>query len=270
MEWDFSYRHDNLVGLDHPSNQFPAGEEYKSYYIYLSSELGGGAIGRAPFNFHQRESAPPSGVLPDCKPHQKEVYSVTSLTSLTEVEIHHYGPVYYDDSETGNPFRIEFKSAIGAGGAQPQWVDRTSYFRVKTTGTGATNTTSSMGNPNRVLFIEGDPSKNNHGFEAAGSWRIRLDGDHVKCAGVDGNPSVEWVSSIVDADCCGTDTTEYYWYQFSVVFPNESTGEAMLQGPNGAQMSDVSGWLQTPFEVNADGDTDLQDFAEVVDSYNGS
>lgn len=237
-------------------------------YKDLPGEFGGGAFGVAPFNFHQRDYAPPAGVARACRPYQGEVFTVSPLNGLQYVEIEHYGPVYYDDSETGNPFVIEFKPSIGPGPLV--WQDRSHLFRVRTAATApgssdVTRTTNSTVDTSRKVYIEADPTKNNHGFEAAGSWRIRLDGDHLKCVGVAGNPTVDWVSE--SAYQTGTSPNELHWFMFNVLLTNDFTGQTVLQNPNGAQLDDVNSWIQSPYEVNADGNTDLGDFEEVLESY---
>ena len=63
------------------------------YYHALSSELGGGAIGLVPYQFHEKESSP-------------EHDSVVSSAVPTSVTIHHYGPLLDDGNGGTTPVRI--------------------------------------------------------------------------------------------------------------------------------------------------------------------
>lgn len=61
-------------------------------YTNLSDALGGGAVGVAPFNFHQRDTAPPANVNPDCDPYHHEVKTVPAIGDdpVPSVELEHY------------------------------------------------------------------------------------------------------------------------------------------------------------------------------------
>ncbi len=163
-------------------------------YTELSDELGGGAVAIAPFNFHQRESAPGAGNTRDCDPYMLENVSISPSGSLTEITISHYGPVYAIDAgvdEDEDPdFRIEFKPDY----FPTNWVDRTDDFRVDFANTGYDNATAT-----RTVVIEAAPG-NSTGFKAAGRWRIRPLAGQVKCAKVTRNPDVLYDSSIVSGD----------------------------------------------------------------------
>jgi hypothetical protein len=148
------------------------------YYTAVSSELGGGAIGLAPFNFHQRESDPPAGESRDCDPYQNEQILAGPLDDLSTVRIRHYGPVYVEGA--GPHVRVEFRPRWFPS----VWQDKTSLFEVDTTQTG-----TSEGSATRDVHIK--PSASNHGdFKVAGYWRIRPLTGKVKCASVSGNPEV--------------------------------------------------------------------------------
>lgn len=239
-------------------------------YTQLSSELGGGQVGVAPFNFHQRTTAPLSGndEDKDCDPHQSEVKmaaydSGEGKNEVISARIRHYGPVYADG--TGPHFRVEFKSDL----LPSSWVDRTSLFEINTSYTGTSALTA-----DRDVVIKGT-AFNGNGFTAAGKWRIRpIDTDptdpddgKVKCGDVTGNPDVAWDSNVTSGDLGATTGTQYDWYQFRVLL--EAPGGGMLLD-GGTSASDLTSWGVAPYEVNADGETDSQDFSELVDSYSGS
>ena len=63
------------------------------YYHALSSELGGGAVGLVPYQFHEKESSP-------------EHDSVVTSSVPTSVTIHHYGPLLDDGDGGTTPVRI--------------------------------------------------------------------------------------------------------------------------------------------------------------------
>lgn len=227
-------------------------------YDYVSSELGVdplsgeslGAVGLAPFNFHQRTSAPPAGEDRDCDPYTGEaVFVGPSYRYLPEVRIRHYGPVYVDTAAEQYAYTVEFKSDV----LPSSWVDRTELFMIDDSRT-ATDTNAIA--PHRDIYLVPDGSKGNTGFEAAGRWRIRPNDSElmdptngpVKCADVDGNPDVDYSG----------------WYTFRVFL--EATGGGLLL-ENGTTSFEMTEWGIAPYEVNADGETDSQDFTDLANSY---
>lgn len=241
-------------------------------YTALSSEIGGGSFGIVPFNFHQRTTAPASGLAADqdCRPYQLETVLVTPINELKEVVISHYGPVFYDSAGGGAPFRVEFKPAFSPS----TWIDRTDLFEI-VTDNDFTNpdpdvdvyTRVSRSAPYRnTVVIRGNDDKNNHGFEAAGTWRIHLEDGYIKCANTLGDPNVVWDSTIEAENCSDSDGTIYNWYQFHV-WLQAGSGSLLLQGGNGPESSDLAEWIQTPYETNGDGDTDVQDFVDMSNQY---
>jgi len=227
-------------------------------YTELSSELGGGQVGVAPFNFHQRTSAPGAGESRDCDPYHTEAVTAAYNPStgkndvIASVNIRHYGPVFADGA--GSHFRVEFKSDV----LPSSWVDRTSLFEIDTSVTGTSALTA-----DRDAVIKGTVF-NGNGFTAAGRWRIRPISGKVKCGDVSGNPDVAWDSNVTSGDLGSSSGTQYDWYQFRVLLQAPGGGNTLLQG--GTNASDVSAWIDSPYEVNADGETDTTDFEEVVES----
>jgi len=230
--------------------------DYTSYYTALSSELGGGAVGLAPFNFHQRETAPGAGQSMDCNPYQKETRVLGRPDTLDSVDISHYGPIYVVGD--GPHFRVEFLPWMDVN---QTWVDRTSLFEVDFSAT-----SNSSGSTNRIARIKSTDA-NTKGFKAAGTWRIRPIPGKVKCAGVTGNPDVRYVSSVVSGDLGAIGI--WSWYQFDVSLELEP-GVFALDSGNGVQSTDLTQWMLTPYETNADGETDTQDFVDLADQYTGN
>ncbi len=239
--------------------------DYLTYYAELSSELGGGQVGLAPFNLHQRRSAPNNdgnGVpYPrDCDPYQGEAVTAPYDSGahknqvIEDVRIRHYGPVYVDGS--GPYFRVEFKSDV----LPSSWVDRTGLFQVDTTATA----TSALG-AHRDAVIQ-KTALNATGFTAAGRWRIRPIAGKVKCGDVDGNPEVNWVSGVVSGDLGSGGGTQYSWYAFRVLLEAPGGG-LLLQDEDAPSTSDIAEWMGSLYEVNADGETDAGDLADLSEAY---
>ena len=108
-------------------------------YTTLSKDLGNGAAGAAPFNFHQFTGPlPASRADLDCNPFHTEYLAVgdcETVTDLDEAVIDHYGPVFVNGE--GPHYRVEFLPAFTGGG--PVWYDVTSQFEVDTAQTATTS-----------------------------------------------------------------------------------------------------------------------------------
>ena len=238
-------------------------------YTTLSDSIGGGAFGSSPFNFHQREEAPPAGENRDCNPYQLEVVDVGRSEELRSVVISHYGPVYVvtentdpialcDEIDTGPHFRVEFLPWMDVN---PVWVDRTSLFEVDLCETSYDDPLSLL---HAVRLVAKDD--NAKGFKAAGTWRIRPLAGRVKSGGYY-NPDVEYDSSVVSGDLGGAG--DYSWYQFDIRLVLQP-GVFALDSGNGPTSLDLASWITEPFETNADGETDSQDFIDMAEQYTGN
>ena len=231
-------------------------------YTNLSDELGGGTAGVAPFNFHQRTTAPPSGTDRDCDPFHTETQFLTTSDTLTEATISHYGPVYADGADgindAGEHFRIEFRPDYFSPSG-PFWFDRSASFEVDISQSGTDDASAT-----RRIVIK-PASGNTAGFKAAGQWRIRPLAGKVKCAGVTGNPDVEYDSSVVSGDLGSTSGPQYDWYAFRVRLLAPVGGSTLLSGDNGPTVEDLNWWMVEPYETNADGTTDFEDFSDMAD-----
>ncbi len=230
-------------------------------YTNLSDELGGGAVGVAPFNFHQRDTAPPANVNPDCDPYHHEVKTVPAIGDdpVPSVELEHYGPVYIvnegNEAAAGEHFIVEFKPDYQTG--SPQWFDRSDQFVVTSAGT--------VSSPMRKIVITKSDSKGT-GFHASGHWRITPVQNKVLCGDVDGNPPVEYYSDVYATTVSTTLTPQTnYWYTFRVL--QEAPESLILNSGNGPSSTDLSIWLQTPYETNGDGEIDSNDFNDMVEHY---
>ena len=254
-----------LIGPDRP-------DPYHSpYYKVLSHEFGGGAIGVAPFNFHQFTGPAPSNrSLLDCNPHHLEVLFVGAceeVTDLDKVTIDHYGPVYVlgeDDDEEDRHFRVEYRPDDIGGPLTSGWNDVSHLFQVDSA---ETNTASTPGNLKRKIVLEG-ASGNTPGFASAGRFRIRPEAGKVKCDGLIASPTpdVLWKSSIQATDCDDPTGPVHNWYQFRVrLAPCQSP--AVFEGEQ-VNSWDFTTWLNEPFEVNSDGQTDMNDLLHMTDAYN--
>ncbi len=224
-------------------------------------DVGGGSVGLAPFTFHQREAAPPSNVARDCDPFQNEVVVKAQGETFKTVTLSHYGPIYADG--TGPHFRVEFRSVFNT-----YWEDKTSLFMVKTAG-GATATTGATAQ--REVVVR-NAAGNTTGFLASGWWRIRPLAGKVKCGDlVVGNPDVDYRSTVMayDLDDDQDPNAELHgWYAFEVQQQAPSSF-MLLQDPAGPTTADLAEWVSTPYEVNADGETNTTDFADLAEAYQG-
>jgi hypothetical protein len=264
-----------LINTNNASGQFLGDIEVGSTvlspdYTTLSSALGNGATGLAPFNFHQFTGPLPAsrGDL-DCDPFHTEYLSVGAceeVTVLTHVDIEHYGPVFVRGA--ADQYRVEFRPAFTGGG--PTWFDVSSQFVVDTTFTATTEA-----NAHRVVrLINAAGSQTD--FAAAGWFRFRpliitkddIDEHQVRCAWVNGNPGVAYDSSIVSGDLGNTSSgPQYDWYQFRVgLVP--CPPESMLFEGDQVNASDIAAWIDQPFEVNMDGQICSQDLADMLAAYN--
>lgn len=248
-------------------------ENLTGNYHTLSDQIGGGAIGTYPYNFHRRTTDPDT--IPgtsdlyerDCDPYFQE-YKIlaydpgtTKNVPLDSVKISHYGPVFVDssvDTQFVHDFRIEFKP--DASPSPGTWYDRSSHFVVDYESTGSYEADP---NTSRNVVIQKGPL-NTNGFRAAGTWRIRPNGDKLRCAGVLNTPPTHWESAnssedVVSGDSGDTNATDQYsWFEFRVVL-EAPEGALLLQGSNGPTSSDISSWLQSPYETNADDETNIED-----------
>lgn len=235
-------------------------------YTTLSQDIGNGAAGAAPFNFHQFAGPLGSGDVRDCNPFHTEFRAVDICdepTRVDEVVIDHYGPVHTNG--TGPYYRIEFRPAfLDPNG--PTWFDVSSQFQVDTTRTSSSPTES-----NRKVYII--PKDQDNGFNAAGIFRFRPlvaegEGNKVRCSNVYGSPNVAYQSSVVSGDLGSTTGTQHHWYQFRVglLYP-DCESSSMLFENDRVNASDLTAWVNNPFEVNMDGQICTQDFALMTSAY---
>ncbi len=231
-------------------------------YTYLSDELGGGAFGVAPFNFHQRDTAPPAGIARDCDPYHHEVVTVPALSdnAIPIVTLDHYGPVYIVNDGTeptaGEHFIVEFKPDYQTG--TPTWFDRSDQFIVNDAGT-------SSANAKRKIEITKSDSKGT-GFQASGHWRITPVQGKVFCGGVAGSLPASYFSDVQASTVSTTLIPETnYWYTFRVI--QQAPQSLLLDSGNGPSSTDLSIWLQDPYETNGDGDIDSNDFVDMAEHY---
>lgn len=240
-------------------------------YITLSKDIGNGAAGAAPFNFHQFTGPLPAsrGDL-DCDPFHTEVVRVgdceDDLSALCRVDIEHYGPIFVQGA--ADQYRVEFLPAfIPITG--PVWYDVSSQFVVDTTFTATTEASA-----HRVVRLIAAPGSQTD-FAAAGQFRFRpliitkdgIDEHQVRCAWVAGNPGVAYNSSVVSGDLGNTTSgPQYHWYQFHVALTRCRLDAPLFEG-NRVNASDIAEWLNEPFEVNMDGEICAQDLADMLAAY---
>lgn len=209
------------------------------FYEEPSTNLGGGAVGLVPFNFHPIDSSPD---------HDSVATAVPS-----SVEVHHYGPVsigsgtgvkVYEGSIT-IPFGF---SSVGevylcyAGPSGNFWTDVTSSFNITTSG--------------RVVTVANGSGK----FKKNRSYQIIPDG--LVCDDVPGNPAVVYTSNWVGTDmgtgfCPGLPETNGYGF----IIPSGFDLNMNLTFDTG----DIETWIASPVDLDSDTDADTLDLILLVD-----
>ena len=139
------------------------------FYEKTADELGGGAIGIAPFNFHQRE----------CFPRHNETVNLAEGERLEAAVIRLYGPAY---SALAQPaFVIEHRATPTA-----QWTDRSDDFIV--------TLAENEADASRRIDVTGYAGA----FFGPGEWRLRPQDDSIRCAFVRGTPTIRFDSEYDD------------------------------------------------------------------------
>jgi hypothetical protein len=165
---------------------------------------------------------------------------------------------------------VEFKPDIFSGlPGSSGWQDKTSFFKRVEVFDGQGNPLGVSSETGlRTVSLEGTQFGST-AFASSGIWRIRPIPGKIKCAVVLGNPDVRYSSSVVSGDL-GTPGNAS-WYQFRVYFEAPGGGSSLLlDSGNGPQANDLSQWMITPYETNADGETDSQDFIDMAEQYTGN
>jgi hypothetical protein len=230
-------------------------------YTTLSKDIGNGAAGAAPFNFHQFAGPMPASPADlDCNPWHTQTVAVGNcegdLDTLCKVVIDHYGPVFV--TGTGDFYRIEFRPDYFPS----SWADVTDQFEVD-----IIQTATADGGSNREVVIR-PISTNTVGFDASGYFRFRPLEGKVKCANVFGVPDVAYDSSIVSGDLGNTSSgTQYDWYQFRVRLRVCREEEMFIFENEQVNAADIAAWIDEPFEVNMDGQICEQDLADMLTAY---
>jgi hypothetical protein len=245
---------ETLIGPDQPA-PFQA-----PYYKALSHTFGGGAVGLAPFNFHQFTGPMPADPADlDCNPFHTQTIFVGNcegdLPTLREVVIDHYGPVFA--SGTGDHYRVEFRPDYFPS----DWENVTHLFQVDETQTATTN-----GGANRKVVLK---TVSSAGIQASGYFRFRPLANKVKCANVSGIPDVAYDSNIVSGDLGNTSSgSQYDWYQFRMRLRVCRQTEMIIFENEQVNAADITAWIDQPFEVNMDGQVCSQDLADMLAAYN--
>ncbi|MBX3322283.1 MAG: hypothetical protein KF757_04760 [Phycisphaeraceae bacterium] len=220
-------------------------QPYKApYYHILSSELGGGAIGLVPYQFHEKESSP-------------EHDSVVSSAVPTSVTIHHYGPLLDDGNGGTTPVRI-----FRAGMALPLgfthhrevplcygsvWTEVTSGFDISISG--------------REVHIANDAAS----FQKGYAYQFIAEG--ILCGLAAGTPSTfyredwAWEGAWDEGEddwCCGLPKSRGYGF----IIPTGMDLNFNLMHDTG----DLELWLLDPVDVNDDDVIDFLDAAAIIDA----
>lgn len=151
------------IGLTSPFMVTPAGKHYTT----LFGELGGGAVGVAPFNFHPLE----------CFPQHNETIELAPGERLEGAVARLYGPAFAESPA----MTVEHRT-----GPDAPWTDRSADFAVLIAGEQA--------DADREITIRGIAGAH---FEP-GEWRLRPADASIRCAFTRGTPAVVFDSEYDD------------------------------------------------------------------------
>lgn len=201
------------------------------YYHALPAELGGGAIGLVPFNFHPKASLPENAT----------VWEVRGPRVQAIAE--HYGPVYAPTSGVA-PVVIELADATGDLSLESTWSnDVTTDF---------TFTISNDANTlDRTLKIR---PKSGEKWIDGRHYRIRptSDANALACGSVAGNPDAVYVA---DPFSAGDARNDHWYFEIDyLIMPFDLNQNLAVDAPDAAL------WLDEPVDFNDDGNADATDF----------
>ncbi len=209
------------------------------YYSVLSTELGGGAVGLARYDFHKTESNPPKGA------------KLTNPPAYAELVF--YGPVQLiDDDPVRFPVAVERAGALVTlpwgcespcvPGCEPlnDWVDVSDQYLYSVNG--------------RIVTVNGP-------FEYGYRYRVRStteSGDRIACVGVNGSPAVLFHTPGTAG--CADDN---YIFMVLPVQPLDLTGDGVVDG------DDITAWAETPTDVDESETADIVDLIILSDAVGG-
>lgn len=200
------------------------------YYQRLSSTIGGGWIGLAPFNFHAKESSPQ---------HNAVVTEPVGTITLT-----HYGPVEAHGSGEAIAVEVRPLEAINC-----DWLDITDDFTIY----------YPITSPYRTLTLVRDSGAPAYDYH---EYRIRPITGKLVCGDVTGNPDVGYHEPGGPPSCGGN--PEANCYRFGIMVLEEEEG-FMVSSPG--WLAGIF-WLSAPYDYNTDGDVNLLDLKAVIASGN--
>lgn len=233
---DTSNQYVTLQVANSASNQYP--DE--------SSKLGGGAIGVVPFELHDQ----------DCVPaHASLVCSVPTLEANEDREtvvLRHYGPIFDSKpSDEYKPLKIERRSNVCEYPCSPPpaWVDVSDDFVVVVRPGGAT----------RVVWVYPEDVGGNPGtFGYQYEYRITMRDESTPTYRTDLRSDETFVASASDAP-----NVLGYPYTFNLLCMD-------MNMSNWIESGDVGAWVETPADLNSDGEADLTDLVLLVETVGGA
>ena len=207
-----------------------ATQPYKApYYEVLKADLGGGAVGLVPFNFHKIE----------CNPDHKQ--SLNQYTSPTVVTIWHYGPIYQPDSQTPlNVYRYPLPLPLNPPPIE-LWeliTDQCSFDFDYT-------------DPKRTITVSLTAGGR---FPPSYVYRFKPNGAHLKCdLGLDAS----------DPDVVYNEPDTDNAYQFTVGLTFDRNGDGLLNA------TDLALWQASKADLNNDALVDANDLADLLNAIAG-
>ncbi|MCC7387431.1 MAG: hypothetical protein IT431_01555 [Phycisphaerales bacterium] len=214
------------------------------YYDNKSSTLGGGAVGEVPYYLHYADCTPSASKVQenmttgldgwaDCNGYHIDKV-LSPVGSLTEVTLHHYGPV--EREGTGMPIAVY---------TTPMYQLNCVWENV----TGSFTVTMHPGGQAREVRVEGS-------FDPGHLYRIQpkpvtTGGDYLYCAGLD--PSIQ---------------NDVGVRPYVLVIRVRRIQDITLNGL--LQPDDITAWLAEPEDTTLDGITDNADLVDVTEAVAGS
>lgn len=205
------------------------------HYSQLSSQLGGGAVGLAPFKVHGQDCDPP---------HLSVLTDGDVGEGLAGIVVRHYGPVNFDSEEF--PFVVletELPTSVDAPDG-PYWeCCGSTCLGTPVDVSSSLTATRSPTNPREVIL------------EGVGGFKFTV--WHTYCI----KPVLSGDASLYCEEVSGSPSVTDYKYRFAIIgsmFDLNQSGDV--------EYGDVTAWFNEPADFNGDDSADSADLAELIEA----
>jgi len=219
------------------------GDDTAPFYTTLPATLGGGAIGLAPFNFHNKGS-----LLVDLgvSSVQFDVNSTVTVSNPNdkEIVIEHYGPVF----ATGTPLEIH-KHVSGPLGTETSWENSGVDNDVTSSWDQSVSSTEVLSERTATISPVNDTW-------VSGWYRAKPAGaTGLKSAFVTDTPNAEYHSGHGSAAL-----DDYFYFRVLVLSFFDLNGNESVDAP------DAVLWVNNPVDFNNDSSADTVDFQMLINN----